>query len=192
MGWRTHTAQLRVTVHLLTLLSVVALLSLTACRSTAQPSLPAGSYHNQQYHFTVAYPTGWLANVAPTSAQANALTVAITRTSALQASASLVSTFTITAFNLHDPAVAASAQFLQQQIAQPDSPLHTVQLAGMQGYADKPVLQQIPNSTLSDTHTNYYLLLPDFEYHLSTDAVTGDGADKALQHMLSSFTIQAQ
>src|SRR5262249_59891934 len=117
------------------------------------------------------------------------LTVILTRTGAASTAGALISTFTATVLNAHDPTVANAIVALQEQAKLKNSPLRRVTLAGQQALQGQPVQQQFPNSTLSGTHTDYYIFLKDYEYQLSTDAITGDHAESALQSMLESFTL---
>ncbi len=66
---------------------------------------------------------------------------------------------------------------------------HTVQLAGHTAYATQPQQNTIYGTQQVDTHTDYYLDTTSFEYHLSTDALSGDSADSAVASMLASFTL---
>jgi hypothetical protein len=179
-------------------------LALAACgqKAAAPPQPPGGICKNDTLHFSLTYPKGWLANVAPQSLSAtpaanltcDALTtlpasIFITRTGSTQPAGSLVSTFTISVLDAHNPDIAKSITRLQQQAAAPNAPLHVTKIAGLPAYQSNPVQQQLPNSGASDTHVDYYIITPKYEYALSTDSVQGDAADEALQAMLSSFTV---
>jgi hypothetical protein len=65
---------------------------------------------------------------------------------------------------------------------------HT-KVAGLPAIEVQLPRQQVLGSSTQATHTDYYLWHEDYLYHLSTDAVDGDGAESALQSMLQSFTL---
>jgi hypothetical protein len=72
--------------------------------------------------------------------------------------------------------------------------LHAVTLSGLAGYASNPLQQSLPGANgtptaVTDTHTDYYVVHGGYEYHLTTDAVSGEGTDANLQSMMASFTI---
>ena len=67
----------------------------------------------------------------------------------------------------------------------------TLQLAtigGEPGYKSNPLVQDIPNSQISVTHIDYYVVHGDYEYQISTDSVKGDNADADLASMVASFS----
>jgi hypothetical protein len=166
-------------------------LLLVACgpATVSVPKLPGGVYTSTTFHFTITYPAGWQPNALSNSA-ANApipLTVVITRSGSNQTDTSLLSTFTVTVLNAHDPAIASTIRSQQAQASGADPTLLTVTLAGQTAYATKPLQQQLPASQRTTTHTNYYILRGAYEYQLSTDAVSGDNADGDLHSMLQSF-----
>lgn len=203
-GW---TAQPRRTMVLpLFLLLVGALMA--ACGGPSAPNPPASTCVSSQYHFQLNYPQGWQAQVVVVKANQSAspltcvkagsaditpggsaaipLTVILTHTNGKQI-ASHVSTFTIevidlTALQQIDANSAKAARQLNK-----DKSLHTLQLAGITAYKDDPVDQPVTGADVSITHTDYYLVRDSFEYQLSTDAVSDDGAQDALQTMLQSF-----
>lgn len=168
-------------------LALVVLVGLSGCRLrttiTKPTPLPGGVYSNAQYHFSVRYPTGWNPNVTSTGSSVSPMQVAITRSSDLSGHGSVVSTFTIAIFDAKNATIAKSLAALPTQAG-----IRTVTIGGLQGYATPPATQSAPGS-LSVTHTEYYLVSGAYEYQISTDAVQGDGADDALNHMLQSFQI---
>jgi len=171
---------------------VIAVL-LVAC-GTSTPALPTvsgGTYTSARFHFTVTYPDGWQAHEIQGSSPSTAipLTVIITRTGDTQDNGALVSTFTVALMNAHDPTIAQGIATLEAQARAEGSPLLAIALAGKPALQAPSVKQQLPGSQLSATHTDYYLILTDYEYQLSTDAVDGDNAEPALQSMLQSFTL---
>lgn len=149
-------------------------------------ALPGGVYSNGQFHFSVRYPTGWKPNVTASGSTVAPLQVIITRSSDLSGHGSVVSTFTISVFDAQNATIAQSIAGLPKQTG-----IRTMTLSGMRAYATAPATQQLPGSTLSVTHTEYYVVANDYEYQLSTDAVQGDMADAALTSMLQSFQITA-
>lgn len=166
--------------------------ALAGCRSTpSQPALPGGTYQNDTFHFSVRYPAGWQVNVTPAAAasQGIPLHLAITRTSTVQITNALISNWSLVVLNTHDNDIAEQIKPLKDRIQSHDGHLHAMSLGGQQGYQDEPVQQQIPGTEASDTHTTYYLLLNDYVYEISTDAISSDHADAALQSMVASFTI---
>ncbi len=181
---------------------------MAACGGPSAPNPPASTCVSSQYHFQVNYPQGWQAQVlvikkdATTSpltclqadssnihdggSAAIPLTVVLTHTNGKQV-ASHVSTFTIevidlTALQQIDAKSATAARQLSK-----DKTLHALQLAGITAYKDDPVDQTVAGADIKITHTDYYLVRDSLEYQLSTDAVSDDGAQDALQSMLQSF-----
>ena len=55
-----------------------------------------------------------------------------------------------------------------------------ITISGVKGYQYGQPPTIIPGSQITDTHTDYYLMTPDFEYQISTDAVSDDNATSAL------------
>jgi hypothetical protein len=160
---------------------------LSACGGPSAPNPPGGRYTSAPYHFSVNYPQGWQANVAPGASDTIPLTVIITRTGGNQV-ASHVSTFTIVVFDLKalgklDKKLAARLKNLGS-----DKSLHSTQIAGVAGYQSAPVDQPVTGAAdVSITHTDYYILRGNYEYQLSTDAVSSDDAKGALETILNSF-----
>lgn len=178
--------------RLILALCVLVSLALAACRATTtQSTLPGGTYRNDTFHFSVSYQTGWQVNVAPasTASQGIPLHVVITRTTSLQSNSSLVSNCSITVLNTQNSDVALLLKPLKDRIQRKDTRLRAVSLGGQPGFQEEPVRQDIPGTQLSDTHTNYYLLLGTYVYEINTDAISSDNADAALQSMVASFTI---
>ena len=191
-GVRRHRWNGSVGLQIMVALCVAVCLALSACRSTAtQPMLPEGTYRNDAFHFSVSYPSGWQVNVTPASAASRGipLHVLITRTASLQTDSSLVSNCSITVLNPHDGDIAAQIDLLKRRINGKDAQIHALSLGGKPGYQEQAQQQEIPGTHASDTHTNYYLLLDDYDYEISTDAISSDNVDAALQSMIASFTI---
>jgi hypothetical protein len=69
--------------------------------------------------------------------------------------------------------------------------LQTMSIGGVSGYASAPLAQDIPNSEISVTHTDYYVVHGGFEYQISTDSVKGDNADGDLRSIVESFSFGA-
>lgn len=173
--------------------AVVASLSIAACGSPTVPQLPAGAYSNTTYNFHIAYPRNWKANpfvstpaAGDTSPSAIPFTLVITRTGDTHGVAAFISTCTITVMNLKNSDIAKSAKSLAS-----DKTLQPVKIGGVQGYKSSPLVQNVPNSQISVTHTDYYVLHGDYEYQLSTDSVKGDNADGDLQSIIASFAFGA-
>ena len=121
----------------------------------------------------------------------------ITRIDAQAAGGAQVSSFTVVVFNARDPVVAKQIDQLIAEAHEASCPkppatscLKPVTISGKTGYEDTPVTANIlPGSQVSENHTDYYLFTADYEYQISTDAVSGDNAVSMLQVMLDSFTI---
>ncbi|HLZ21758.1 MAG TPA: hypothetical protein VKQ30_06525 [Ktedonobacterales bacterium] len=161
-------------------------LTLTACQQSATP-LPAfagGVYTSAPYHFSITYPNGWKANAQSSTSAVVPLTVYITRSDAVNTPGDPISTLSIAVFNVHDANIAKSVKSLAT-----DKTLRTTRLASLAAYASAPIQQQVPGSTITDTHTDYYLVTTDWEYQISTDAISGENADAALQSMVASFAL---
>ena len=91
------------------------------------------------------------------------------------------------------PHVTASTPvaLLQKQLHAPNGGYRPITLAGRPAFQDTPAQQLSPDGKLTITHTDYYLFAGDYEYAITTDSVSGDGADAPLQQMLQSFTLLA-
>ena len=161
-------------------------LALAACGQTAAPppAFAGGVYTSAQYHFSVTYPNGWTTNAQSTSSAIVPLTVYITQSGAINTPGDPISTLTIAVFNAHDSDIAKSIKSLAT-----DKTLQKTTLAGLAAYASAPTQQQVPGSTITDTHTDYYLVTTNWEYQLSTDSVSGQNAASALQSMVKRFTL---
>lgn len=187
---RRNGARLWLGTVALLVLALACLVSAACGTSTARPpKLLAGTFTSDAYHFRLSYPDGWKLTTLPNTSSAIPLTLEITHTSTLQASASFVSTLNLTVANIHDPAEATPVALLQKQLRAPGGGYQTITLAGRPAYQDSPTQQISPDGTLTITHTDYYLFAGSFEYAFSTDAVSADGGDAALQQMLQSFTL---
>lgn len=167
-------------------LFLALLLTLAACgpSSPAVPQTTGGTYISQPYHFSVSYPAGWQATVGQQSSTIVPLTLVITRVHSSIAEGGAVSTFTVTVFDAHDASIAQGVKALAG-----DKTLTRITLAGLAAFQGTPIQQPAQGSQVNDTHTDYYLPTPDYEYQLSTDAISGDGADSALQSMLAGFKL---
>jgi hypothetical protein len=167
---------------------LVALLGLilAACGQTATPppTFAGGVYTSAPYHFSVSYPNGWKVNAQSSASTVVPLTVSITRSDAVSTPGAPISTLTIAIFNVHDSNIAKSIKSLAT-----DKTLQKTTLAGLPAYSSAPVQQQVPSSTITDTHTDYYLVMADWEYQISTDAVSGENSATALQDMVKSFAL---
>lgn len=191
-------------VLLLCVLGIVT----AACGGPSAPNPPARTCVSSQYHFQLNYPEGWKAqavvvkvdpsaspltcvqagsaDVTPGGSAAIPLTVILTHTNGKQV-ASHVSTLTIEVISLSElQRIDADSAKKARELAK-DKTLHGVQLAGTTAYAADPVDQPVTGADVSITHTDYYLVRDAFEYQFSTDAVSDDGAQAALQSMLQSF-----
>lgn len=173
-------------------LSVVAVGALAwlpaACGTQARaplPTLPGGTYANAHYHLSVSYPAGWQANVSPDSSSTIPLTVVLTQSDTARAStAATVSNVTIAVFNAHDPSIASTIPQMTT-----DTSLTHMTVAGLPGYADTPVTQQILNTTITDTHADYYVVANGYEYQISTDALSSDHSASTISHILQSLKV---
>ncbi|MGH2516823.1 MAG: hypothetical protein ACRDHP_14310 [Ktedonobacterales bacterium] len=161
-------------------------LALAACgqSATPPPTFAGGVYSSPQYHFSITYPTGWKVNVQPSASSVVPLSVSVTSSDTVNTPGDPVSTLTIAVFNAHDASIAKSITSLAT-----DKTLQKTTLAGMPAYASAPVQQQVPSSTITDTHSDYYLVTANWEYQISTDAVSGENASAALQSMVTSFAL---
>jgi hypothetical protein len=183
-----------------------------ACGGPSAPNPPARTCISGQYHFQLNYPDGWKAqavvvkvdpsaspltcvqagsaDVTPGGSAAIPLTVILTHTNGKQV-ASHVSTLTIEVISLSElQRIDADSAKKARELAK-DKTLHAVQLAGLTAYESDPVDQPVTGADVSITHTDYYLVHDSVEYQLSTDAVSDDGAQAALQSMLQSFAFTA-
>lgn len=166
---------------------VILGLSLAACGQNAAPppKFSGGVYTNAQFHFRVSYPQGWKVNVQPSPSGVVPLTIYITRSDAVSTPGAPVSTLTIAVFDAHNKDIAASIKSLAG-----DAKLRKITLAGQAAFQSAPAQQSVPDSTtITDTHTDYYLVTPNWEYQISTDAISGESADSALTSMVQSFTL---
>jgi hypothetical protein len=179
-------------------LIVAALLLFAGCgvSSAAPPQFSGGSYVSpSDFHFKVTYPTGWKSYVLtdPTAAGAAnpvfPLTVTITRSSASQATSSIVSNLTVAVMDLRNPQLVNKDLLKAVTTRSANPAYHAVKLTGLTAYATLPLRQTLPNGGQVITHVDYYLLVNNIEYHISTDAVSGDQADADLASILASFTL---
>jgi hypothetical protein len=178
-------------------LVVAALLVLTGCGASnaSAPQFSGGTYESpSQYHFKVSFPNGWKANVVADAAATTTnpvfpLTVEITRSSTSQAISSIVSNLTVAVLDLRNPRLVDKDLFKTVTTRSANPAYHAVSIAGLTAYATTPLQQTFPNGGQTITHVDYYLLVNNIEYHISTDAVSGDKADGDLASMLTSFAL---
>ncbi len=176
-------------------LAMAAFMMLAACRSAPPPPSPSGGvYTSSTCHFRLTYPNGWQVNTpaGSTSSATVPLEIVITRIDAQAAGGAQVSTFTVVVFNAKDPNAQQQEidPLLKREHASNSAlQLKPVLIAGRTGYEDIPQTGTIPGTQVSVTHTDYYLLTSNFEYQISTDAVSGDNAASSLDAMLKSFTL---
>lgn len=171
-------------------LAALACLAITACGSASAPTLnlPGGTYSSATYDFHITYPRNWLANpseVTPSSDNSVVpipFTLVITRTGDPHSAASLISTCRITVMNMKSRDIAKSAADLAT-----NKTLQAMTIGGASGYVSAPLAQDIPNSQISVTHTDFYVVHGGYEYQISTDSVKGDDADADLKSMVESF-----
>lgn len=190
MRWFTerHLVQRWFLRALAMLLVGAAYLAIAGCGSPPMPQLPGGTFSNATFGFRVNYPQKWQANASPATPGADTATTAIpfsvviTRTGASHSAAALISTCTITVMNLKNSDIARSAASLPSNKA-----LQQVTIGGVRGYKSSPLVQNIPNTQISVTHVDYYVLHGNYEYQLSTDSVKGDDAEADLQSIIASF-----
>ena len=172
-------------------LAGAACLLIAACGSPSTPqlNLPGGIYNNTTYGFKVTYPRNWQPNsynATPStdgSAAPIPFNLIITRTGDAHSAASLISTCTITVLNMKNTDIAKSATSLAT-----NKTLQPATIGGEPGYKSSPLVQDIPNSQISVTHVDYYVVHGDYEYQISTDSVKGDNADSDLASMVASFS----
>jgi hypothetical protein len=103
--------------------------------------------------------------------------------------ASHVSTLTIEVISLSELQRIDAASAKKAHELAKDKTLHALQIGGATAYRSDPVDQPVTGADVSITHTDYYLVRDAFEYQISTDAVSDDGAQAALQSMLQSFAL---
>ena len=180
------------------LIVVWTLIVLTSCgvSSAASPQFSGGTYESPpQYHFKLSYPNGWKSNIiddatgTPVANPVFPLTVEITRSSTSQAISSIVSNLTVAVLDLRDPQLVDKDLLKAVTTRSANPAYHAVKLAGLTAYATAPLQQTFPNGGQTITHVDYYLLVNNIEYHISTDAVSGDKTDDDLASMLASFTL---
>jgi hypothetical protein len=176
----------------------LTLLALAACGRSmpTPPSVAGGVYSNTAFHFRFSYPGGWEVNTPkfniPTSTTSSAaipLEIVVTRIDAQAAGGGQVSSFTVVAYNVRDTTVAANIKSLDQQIHAKGSKYLPITISGIKGYQLNQAPTTIPGSQITDAHSDYFLITRDFEYQISTDALSDDNATGALQSMLNSFTV---
>jgi hypothetical protein len=175
---------------LLVALALAGCLLVAACGSPSGPQLdlPGGTYSSAAYGFHVTYPRNWQANPSPSTPApggtptAIPFSLTITRTGDSHTAASLISTCTITVLNMKNKIIAESAAGLAKNKA-----LQTATIGGAPGFKSSPLTQDVPNSDISVTHVDYYIIHGGYEYQISTDSVKGDDADADLRSIVDSF-----
>lgn len=197
-------------------LAAVALLAAGCGQAQTHPdpsrSLPGGTYASQAYHFSITYPSAWALNAtgcasgsgtattcdqlqgtATVGGGQSAIPLQITITRAGQSGVATpgVSSLTITVMDLRNTYVAQAAAALSKTHG-----LQATTVGGQSGYVATPIQQSLPGSqgtpsTVTETHTDYYVVHSGYEYQISVDAVSGDNSDSALAAMLHSFTLTA-
>jgi hypothetical protein len=186
--WSSLTLLTRVIPWCLICLAMVAV---AACGTSAPPvpTTSGGVYTSEAYHFKLTYPSGWqVNNESGTSASTTIpLQIVVTRINAQVGGQ--VSTLTVVIFNVHDATVAAQIKSLLQQIGNPKSGFEPVTISGVRGYRHVSSPTVIYGTQITDTRTDYYLITSQYEYQISTDAVSSDNAQGALQSMVQSFTL---
>jgi hypothetical protein len=169
------------------------MLALAACgRSMPPPPVPAGGvYTSTAYHFHFSYSTGWQVSTpaGTTPSTAIPLEIVVTRVNAQPQGGAQVSSFTVVVFNAQDPSVVSQIRGLEKQFHAKGSKYLPITISGVRGYQLNESPTTIPGSQVTDTHTTYYLITPDFEYQISMDALSDDNAAGTLQAMLNSFTL---
>lgn len=171
-------------------LATLVCLALAACGSASAPqlNLPGGTYSNTTFDFHITYPRNWLANPSEATPTGDGavlpipFTLVITRTGDAHSAASLISTCTVTVMNLKNGDIARSANGLAS-----NTQLKVATVGGIAGYVSAPLAQDIPNSQISVTHTDYFVVHSGYEYQISTDSVQGDNADGDLRSIVESF-----
>jgi hypothetical protein len=101
------------------------------------------------------------------------------------------SNLTVTVWDLSNPTAAAQAASLTKNPA-----LHSTTIAGLPGFAASPSLQPLPgkvgsSTSVTDAHSDYFVVHGGYEYQLTTDVISGDNAASALQSMVTSFQLTA-
>jgi hypothetical protein len=170
-----------------------------------------GDYVSARFHFDLRYPSGWQASVnngdvpgawvTPSTAASGTstgggasapipLVLTITRVGQ-QNGTGPTSSLTVTVWDLSNPTAAAQAASLAK-----NRTLHSAPIAGVPGFAASPTLQPLPgkagsSTTVTDTHSDYFVVHGGYEYQLTTDIISGDNAASALQSMVASFQLTA-
>lgn len=171
-------------------LVALACLAIAACGSPSAPTLnlPGGTYSSATFDFHITYPRNWLATPSEAtpssdgSSDAIPFSLTITRAGDARSAAALVSTCAIIVMNMKNSDIATSAKELTT-----NTTLTATTIGGATGYVSAPLIQDIPNSQISVTHTDYYVIHGGYEYQISTDSVKGDNADADLRAMVASF-----
>lgn len=170
--------------------AALACLAIAACGSPSAPTLnlPGGTYSSATFDFHVTYPRNWLATPSEATPSSDTtsdpipFSLTITRAGDSRSAAALISTCAIIVMNMKNSDIATSAKELAT-----NTTLKATTIGGAAGYVSAPIVQDIPNSQISVTHTDYYVIHGGYEYQISTDSVKGDNADADLRDMVASF-----
>src|SRR6185312_3558716 len=97
-----------------------------------------------------------------------------------QGDAQPTSSLTITVWDLSNPTAASQAAALAKE-----KTVHGATVAGLPGYVGSPMAQPLPGksgsaTSVTDTHTDYYVVHGSYEYQLTTDVISGDNGASAL------------
>jgi hypothetical protein len=171
----------------------LALLALAACGHSMPPPPAAsgGVYTSAAYHFRLTYPSGWEVSTPTGTAPSLAipLEIVVTRVNAQAAGGGQVSSFTVVVFDAQDATVTSQIKSLEKQVHSAGSKYLPITISGVRGYQSNQSPTIIPGSQITDTHTDYYLITTDYEYQISTDALSDDNAAGTLHAMVQSFTL---
>lgn len=175
---------------LVVVLAGIVCLAIAGCGAPTAPQLklPGGTFTSTEYGFHFTYPPKWQVSSSGTTPSADGtpmpipFSVIITHLSDSNSAVALVSTCAITVMNMKSSAIATPAAQLAT-----NKTLKAMTIGGAPGYVGPPQVQDIPNSSVSVTHTDYYVVHGGYEYQISTDSVKGDNADADLQSIVTSF-----
>jgi hypothetical protein len=171
----------------------LAALAVAACGTSAPPppATSGGVYTSEAYHFNLTYPSGWQVNTASgtTPSTTIPLQIVVTRINAQPSGGGQVSTLTVVVFNAQESTVASQIKSLLQLVRKSGSGYVPVTISGVKGYRHAQQPAVIYGTTITDTHTDYYLITAKFEYQISTDSVSSDNDQGALETMVQSFTL---
>jgi hypothetical protein len=171
----------------------LGVLAVAACGTSAPPppATSGGVFTSEAYHFKLTYPSGWQVNNASgtTASPAIPLDIVVTRINAQASGGGQVSTLTVVVSNARNANVAVSIKYLLQLVHTSGSGYVPVTISGVKGYRHAQQPTVIYGTNITDTRTDYYLITSDYEYQISTDAVSSDNDQGALETMVQSFTL---